>query len=660
MANNATSTITLIVDSRGAVKGIKDVNGVAVQFDRTLDQSSRKVSSYGNKLKVALGAVAVGAAAAATQALSRLARLGFDVLADSVRKAGIQDIAERKLAQAIENTGESAEVALPKLKAVAAEMQNISNFGDEAIITAQAMLLSFREVGGPRGAELLTRNLVDTAAGLAKVTGQTVDLNNVAGLMGRALTQGAGALTEAKVSLNEAEKAAFDAAEGMDRVRLLSEILDSNFTGLAEATADPFVQLEMAVGDLQEVLGKELLPVARELATEIKLLAQEKETIEAVGDISKDLADVFRLLIQVARFLIEPISDYIEAQKASMATTKLFVANFIVGWTQILRTSAHISRGLSLFNGTLDTTADMLDAVANKIDDVAIAWRESALEDLGVDLGASDEDSSGDRGGLTTGGGGNNPPTEEQAERIEKIARLLSVQGQAFADAREDAKRFSDVLFEMPEILDPADVQLRQLSEDMQELAEQTISTTDHMASSFNEISATMQRVFAEEAPFALGIFMDEMARAVANGDNALQAFAQIASSVMADVLRSIARTLIAKAGAMAALQQWGRAGRLTLAAGALYAGAAAIERIGSGASGNASASVGQVFSGSSSLNASDAVSVIAPKANPNEGLRDVSGSVDVSVQDITIDGDKLRIALSATEARLNAVKPKR
>ena len=248
-------------------------------------------------------AMKIGIAGAAL-AMAAAARKGFQVLSESVELAGVQQIAERKLEQALRNTGDASEESAEQLKKLASEVQNVSNFGDEAIITAQALLLSFAEVGGAQGAALLTPRLADLQAGIQGLTGESTDLNAVTQAVGRALTQGSGALSRYGISMTEAQKAAFNTAEGMEKVRLLSEILDSNFKGLAAATANPFVQAENAIGDLKEALGSELRPELENTARQFTAFIQDDRTVEFAENVGNALVEFGQGVIRFFQFSI--------------------------------------------------------------------------------------------------------------------------------------------------------------------------------------------------------------------------------------------------------------------------------------------------------------------------------------------------------------------
>ena len=182
--------VILEFDSKGAVTKIRDAEGRFMAMSKGAD----KAAVSAKRLSIGLGQIALAAVSLVS------IREGFQLVSEAVELAGVQQIAERKLEQALINTGDASEESANQLKKLASEVQNVSNFGDEAIITAQAMLLSFREVGGAQGAAMLTPVLADLAAGMANVSGETVDLNQAAAAIGKVFTGGAGALTRYGIS----------------------------------------------------------------------------------------------------------------------------------------------------------------------------------------------------------------------------------------------------------------------------------------------------------------------------------------------------------------------------------------------------------------------------------------------------------------------------
>lgn len=303
-------------DESGMVRGVRMGNQQFQKLDDQLDRTRKKSSQLGDVMKTALGNALANAASTAAVAIGHLARKGIDVLSESIQAAGIQQIAERKLDQALLNLGDASEESREKLAGIASEASRFSNFGDEAILTAQAMLLSFRGLGGAEGVGLLVPRLADAAAGIARVTGETTDLNQVAAALGKATTSGAGALTRYGISLSEAEREAFNAAEGLDKVRILTEILDNNFQGLAAATIDTSVQMNNAIGDIEEKIGEDLRPEVEGLQRQFTAFLQDDRTLNFAQKTGAAVVELGRKTIRFFQFSI-PIAY--ERFKSSLA-----------------------------------------------------------------------------------------------------------------------------------------------------------------------------------------------------------------------------------------------------------------------------------------------------------------------------------------------------
>lgn len=281
-------TVEYVVDAKGAVKGIRTVNGEQIKFQREAKKSSKSAKLLGNSMSVALGTLLVNAATKAAQSLNRLARFGWRQIIDSIKSRQVQQIAERKLEQALRGLGTGAEDSLPGLKKLASQIQSTSNFGDEAILTAQSLIV--RMAGTESAAFRLSQGMVDLAAATASTTGQSVDLVSISRALGTAVSGNVGLLTRYGIKLSDAEQAAFKLADTEERVLMLEKILSERFGGAAEAAIDPFTQLNNAVGDLKEDIGEALLPVVEDLALWLKDLAEDPEIKELAFSLGQDLA----------------------------------------------------------------------------------------------------------------------------------------------------------------------------------------------------------------------------------------------------------------------------------------------------------------------------------------------------------------------------------
>lgn len=82
--------------------------------------------------------------------------------------AGEQQRALAAVARRIEGLGDATELSTPSLARMASEFQDVTTFGDEAVLEMQAILLTFRELGGVGEAEFrrVTETVLDMAAAM--------------------------------------------------------------------------------------------------------------------------------------------------------------------------------------------------------------------------------------------------------------------------------------------------------------------------------------------------------------------------------------------------------------------------------------------------------------------------------------------------------------
>ena len=184
------------------------------------------------------------------------AYMGVRTVMDSVGAAQEQMAAESKLQAVLNATGNAADLSADEIKAYASELQDVTNFGDEATISAAAMLGTFKEIKGDTFKDTLA-----VAQDMSAVMG--TDLKSSVLQLGKALNdpmQGMSALTRSGVSFTDQQKEQIKAMQKSGdllgaQAMMLGEI-QSQFGGAAEAMADPFTQVSNALGDVKEELGK--------------------------------------------------------------------------------------------------------------------------------------------------------------------------------------------------------------------------------------------------------------------------------------------------------------------------------------------------------------------------------------------------------------------
>ena len=180
-----------------------------------------------------------------------------------------QEQAVARLTQALKNQNNLSKKNVKALIDQAKALQKVTQFGDEQIISGQAMLASFAL--NTEQIQALTPAMLDLAIMTQKTTGAQSDLESIAKLVGVALGGQAGRLVQMGIRLSEAEKKELNLADATEKVNVLLKIFQQNAGGLAEAvggTATASIdQFKNAFGDLKEVLGELVMPALASFTT---------------------------------------------------------------------------------------------------------------------------------------------------------------------------------------------------------------------------------------------------------------------------------------------------------------------------------------------------------------------------------------------------------
>ena len=159
-----------------------------------------------------------------------------------------QEQAEARLSAALQNQGQYTEENVRSLTEQAAALQKVTQFGDEQIISGQAMLASFAL--NTDQIKKMTPAMLDLAIMTQKTTGSQSDLESIAKLVGIALGGQAGRLVQMGIKLSEAEKKELTLATATEKINVLFEIFQKNAGGLAVAVG------ETATGSIDKLSNK--------------------------------------------------------------------------------------------------------------------------------------------------------------------------------------------------------------------------------------------------------------------------------------------------------------------------------------------------------------------------------------------------------------------
>ncbi len=347
-----------VLGSKDAEKKIKGVNG--------------SLSNLGSS------ALKVGGAFFAAQGIIS----GFSSV---IRLAGQQEKAEAQLNAVLKSTAGVAGLTANELKNMANSLQQVTTFGDEAILEAQSLLLTFTKVG-----EDVFPQATETILNMSTAMG--TDLQSSTVQLGKALNDpiaGIGALSRVGVQLTETQKEQIKKFTEMGDVASAQKVilgeLETQFGGLARASAETMAggleQMTNAVGDAGEALGTLLAPVVVTTAKGIKFLAEGVSSlVERFKNFGEEVQGAILTPTEIANQQFEKLANTI-GTKTPQQLEKMGLAiqsqrDAMIGSNQTIVGSKELYDGLQK---QLELIATTLESQTEAQENLNIA-QESNLE----------------------------------------------------------------------------------------------------------------------------------------------------------------------------------------------------------------------------------------------------------------------------------------
>lgn len=258
-------------DMQQAIGELKQMEGAVADTGRQAESSSRNMEKLGSTIGKVAAAIAGGAVYKA-------------VISATIE----QERVTAQLEQRLRSTQGAAGLTRDELLDMASAMQQVTTYGDEAVIPAQSLMLTFTKIGR----EVFPRAL-ETVLDMSTAMGQ--DLKSSAIQLGKALNdpiQGVAALSRVGVQFTEQQKEQIktlvESGRIMDAQKIILAELETQMGGSARAARDTLggsIQaLKNAFGDLLEGdTGSEGLIGAREAIEELTRVMSDPQTKEAFG-----------------------------------------------------------------------------------------------------------------------------------------------------------------------------------------------------------------------------------------------------------------------------------------------------------------------------------------------------------------------------------------
>jgi hypothetical protein len=254
------------------------------------DQAKRKLDGVGTSLSGV--AKKAGLAAVAFIGVAGLVR-GMKAATEA---AGEQERAEKALESAIGGN-------IDKLKSHAAALQQVTTFGDEVTLMAQAQLAAFTK--DQDAIASATEAVMDFAVA------QGMDLNNAMGLVAKTLGSSTNSLIRYGVQVD-------GAAGSAERLESITQGLTSLWGGRARTEAETYLgqmeQMKNAVGDAAESIGFIMTPAIIEVSREIKNAAEFwGEFLGMIADTNNKVAPSSQLIIELNQAVAKTYKEAGEA-----------------------------------------------------------------------------------------------------------------------------------------------------------------------------------------------------------------------------------------------------------------------------------------------------------------------------------------------------------
>ena len=265
-------TQLLAAAQRGDTVALMKLSRATRKYTRDLDRNKKSILGTTHDTRILGGAFSV--------LRSKLLLVSFAVALVSatfgklISGYGKQEKAEKRLKQALKSTGHSAGVTHKQLLLMASGLQAVTTHGDEAVIEAQSLMLTFTNINKDVFPQAL-----ESILNVSDAMGQ--DLKQSTIQIGKALNdpiQGMSALRRIGIQLSDTQKnqvkdfvAVNDVASAQ---KIIIKELDTQFGGMARAVrltlSGSLIALSNSWGDMMEKMGEKMAPFISGLATALE------------------------------------------------------------------------------------------------------------------------------------------------------------------------------------------------------------------------------------------------------------------------------------------------------------------------------------------------------------------------------------------------------
>lgn len=284
MASAGTITIDFAAETARFTAEMKKVRNELTEIRLSSAATAKSIAALGSGFRNVIGLVSAG--------------LGLRAVISNTEES---EAAIAQLDNAIAKIGANVEVVSNDFQGFAVELQRVSTFSDEAIMSVETLLLSFRGLSSGT-IKRATADILDLSARLG------IDLETAAKTVGRALEDpvaGMTALRKAGVLLSDAQKKQIknfvEVGDKAKAQQVILQELEARFKGSAAAARDTFggalTGLKNAAGDLLE--AKSGLPALTSEVNELSNFLNDPVTKQSADNLLAGLLSGATKLVEV-------------------------------------------------------------------------------------------------------------------------------------------------------------------------------------------------------------------------------------------------------------------------------------------------------------------------------------------------------------------------
>lgn len=310
-----TIRVTLLVDSKGAVKGIADATGAVIRLDQQMDKAGKEAGRFGRVLDTTFGnflaGIAVSAVQSFTRAAGRAVRSVFELARESASLAEIQskfntvfgastELVSTFIEEQAKLLGLTKSQAQELLSTTGAILQG-SGFTQKA--SAEASIAVAKLAG-----DLASFNDKDPAqvfrALQAAITGEREQLKTLGIVINQAEVDTLALANSANELGGAAKKTASEltaqekATATLELITRKAGVAVGDLERTSTSTANQIKQITAEIGTLREELQEELAPAVSEVVQEFRDQLANPSTREAVIALGRLLADTIIFLLR--------------------------------------------------------------------------------------------------------------------------------------------------------------------------------------------------------------------------------------------------------------------------------------------------------------------------------------------------------------------------